>query len=484
MSLKRLFQLVAKEELQAGSAAATLYDAANANFLVIDPTLEFNPEQFDRANINRGSLSPFSPLAGVVTGSCSFQLELAGTGAATTPPFGLLLEACGMRQDATTQVTIGAIGVGEAFFNGELVTDSGAGNNTAYVVHDTYNGETRLLLRGESGAMTNGGVLTGSTSGSTATTSTVSTAFGISWTPDSIELISLSFAVDAGVNVIGDVVIGQTSGAIGILQETPTGLTCSVRVLDGIFVNGEDAWNVTLGGGATNMLNGIIAATTTQTNVPALSMAVIEDGPAKALLGCRGTFSLGGNIGEAMLFDFEFTGLKNAITDEGTVTGITYTTQVPPVMLGVTFDIWDDDRADGGTPTGTYSPRFSAPSFAYANSVGIARDAGESTGVYGSAHITSRTTSGNMTVDVVPEGAFAFIEAVSAGTPTHMKLQVGSTVGNKFIISTPSAVFTGEGGGETEGIATRDLPFRVGSRQPDGTDADDCELIITYQHTT
>lgn len=483
MSLKRLFQVVAKEELQAGSAAASLYDAANANFLVIDPTLEFNPEQFDRANINRASLSPFSPLAGVVTGTCTFQLELAGTGAATTPPFGLLLEACGMEQADTSQVTIGAITVGSelAFYNGETVTESGAGSETGTVVHDTYNGETTLLVRGISGAFTSGSVLTGSTSLSVATTSSITTAFGISWTPDSIELLTLGHSAVGGTNETGDVIIGPTSGAIAILQadDGASPGTVSVRVLDGIFIHAEVAVNQTQTGTIT-----VDTATTLQSNVPAISLGVIEDGPAKALLGTRGTFSLGGNIGEAMLFSFEFLGLKNAVTDEGTVTGVTYTTQVPPVMLGVTFDIWDDDRAIAGTPTGTYSPRFSSLSFDYANTMGIGRDAGESTGVYGSAHITSRNTSGNMSIDVAPEGAFAFIEAVSAGTPTHMKLQVGSTVGNKFIVSCPSAVFTGEGGGDTEGIATRDLPFRVGSRHPDGTDADDCELVITYQHTT
>lgn len=482
MALKRLFQVVAKEEVQAGSAAAALYSAANANYLVIDPSLEFNPEQFDRANINRASLSPFSPLAGVVTGQASFQLELSGTGSSTTPAWGQLLKACGMQEVVTVQLEITAAMAGsttQAFFNGETVT--GAGGGTGIVCHDTYEGELRLLLHTRNGtAFVAAEAITGGTSGTTGVVGAAgdSTAFGTSWIPDSIELQQLHASGITGTNDAGDVVIGATSGAIGILQEAVTGAALySIRVLDGIFL-AETLNNATQTGTITEDLVGA-----EQTNVPSISLAIIEDGPAKALKGARGTFTIGGNIGEAVLFNFEFQGLKNAITDEGTVTGVTYNSQVPPVMLGVTFDVWDDDRADSGTPTGTFSPRFQSLSLDFANTTGIGRDAGETTGVYGSAHITARATSGSMTIDVAPEGAFAFLEAVSAGTPTHLKLQIGSTVGNKFILSCPSAVFTGESGGDTEGIATRDLPFRVGSRAPDGTEADDCELILTYQHT-
>jgi len=479
MSLKRLFQVCAVKEAQAGEAVtgASLYTAANANFLVIDPVVEFNPEIFERANINRASLSPFSPLAGVVTGTATFQVELSGTGAATVPGWGTLLQACGMREVSTVAVVIGAVGgAADAFYNGELVTCVGSGA-VVRVIHDTYDGTTLFLCEEVTGTIAALDALTGASSGATATvTAGARWVYGTSWVPDSIELIDFAWSVDTGVNVAGDVIVGQTSGAVGILQETPVASPTSVRVLDGIFTNAEECWNVTIGGGAANKLDFLVAGTS-QTNVPSLSLAVIEDGPAKALKGARGTFSLAGNIGEALLFSFEFLGLKNTLTDEGTVTGVTYTAQVPPAMLGVTFNIWEDAAA---TTAAFFSPRFSALSWDFANSMGIGRDAGEATGVYGAAHVTSRATSGSITVDVSPEAQYDFIQKVTDGASTHMALTMGSTQGNLFKISCPSAVFTGESGGETEGIANRSLPFRVGSRWPSGVDADNCELVITY----
>lgn len=471
MAIRRLYQLLAAAETQAGVAASNLLTAGNANFLVIDPQLTYNPEQYERANINRASLSPLQPLAGVTTGQLSFQLELAGTGSATVPPWGLLLRASGMEQWATSALQIGAI-TGGPFYHGETVT-GGTSAATGRVLHDTYSGATEVLYFVTSGVFQSGETLTGGTSGATATTSSAPWSYGTTWYPTSTEILTMLNASITGTNDAGNVMRGGTSGAIGILLDAVTGAeTFTMRVLDGTFTSGETLNNLSQSGTIVNVTG------FSQTSLPSLSMAVVEDGVAKQLKGCRGTWSLAGNIGEAMLFSFQFQGLINGNpTDAGTVTGVTYTTVVPPAMLGVTLDVGDDTDT---TMALEFEPRFQALTLDHANSLAIPRDAGESTGVYGSAHVTSRASTGSVTVDVAPENSYDFLAKLINGGSSRIRLDIGTTVGNRFKISTPSAVFNSETIGDQDGIATRDLAFRIASRRPGGVDRDDSEIIITY----
>jgi hypothetical protein len=78
MATKRLFQLLAKVEDQPGVSAPGLVNVANAKILVQDPQITYDRETFERV-INRTSLSPLTPLEGVVEATCSFRVEMAGT---------------------------------------------------------------------------------------------------------------------------------------------------------------------------------------------------------------------------------------------------------------------------------------------------------------------------------------------------------------------------------------------------------------------
>ena len=99
MATKRLFQILAKVEDQPGVVAPSLVDVANAKILVSDPVLTYDRETFER-NINRTSLTPLTPLEGVVEATASFRVEMAGSSVAvgTGPDWGLLLQACGLKQ--------------------------------------------------------------------------------------------------------------------------------------------------------------------------------------------------------------------------------------------------------------------------------------------------------------------------------------------------------------------------------------------------
>lgn len=471
MAAKNRFQVVAIAESQAGVLHPTLLSASNAAFLVIDPQLTVNPQIFERANIVSGSLSPRAPLAGLVTGSYQFQLELAGTGGSTPPGWGLLMRACGMEQYGVRAANIGAV-TGGPFLHGEALT--GTGLTDARVITDIYTGLGTILYRASADTLASGVVVTGGTSGATATTSSASWAYGTAWIPTSDEILSMDFASVTGANDAGNVVIGNTSGSVGILVTAAAGAsgTLQMRVLDGTFIAGETLTNATQTGTIVNVTG------FAQTQFPALSMALNEDGPTKILKGVRGSFALAGTLGEAKLFSFSLQGIIAADpVDTGVLTGVVYDTVVPPAMLGVSLRVGDDGTASAADE---FSPRFQAVSFDQGAVVAIPRSANENTGVYGSAHQTSRSSTGSMTIDVGPEAQFPFIRNMISGQRTRIRETIGTQDGNSFTIYTPGAVFVAEAPGDSEGIATRDMSFRMASVGPGGTERNDSELVIIF----
>jgi hypothetical protein len=489
MALKRLFQVVAVAEDQAGKGVdqPTLLVPANAGHLVIEPSCTFTPELFERANINRASLSPLQPLAGVVTGTMPFQIELAGTadtGVAATriPAWSVFLEGAGMRRVTTQAVVIGAITPSgnnpAAFYHGEVVNWTGG---DGIVLHDIYDGETLMRIEIRTGVDPTG-TLTGAVSLAQATVSSTYVE-GTTWYPASVPVQTIGVDGDAtNASAVGDVVRGDTSGTIAVLvdaiAQTTADQSVRMRILDGIFTDTETLTNLTANRAAGTIdLN----AAEAQTLLPALSMAVNEDSVIKALRGARGTWSIAGNVGEAMILSFEYTGLRNFVTDGAPVQGVTYTSLVPPPLLNCSLDLWTAGEGGGvGSGTEPSQPRWTALSFDHGNSIGIPRDAGEQFGLYGSAQITERSSTGSMTVNVEPEGNFDFINKLNTGEAARIRATIGTELGNQFVISSPSATFTGETDGDQEGIATRDMAFNLGSVRPDGVDADDAEVVISY----
>ena len=142
--LTRLRELAVKIETTPGTAASGTYSAANAKFLVIDPTIEYDVPLFDR-EIVRGSLTNLEGLTGIKTARLRFALEMSGhaSGTPDVPPWDLLLRACGFSSKSMSKATIGAIS-GGPFRHGETIT-GGTSSATAVVVHDTYDGQPRSI---------------------------------------------------------------------------------------------------------------------------------------------------------------------------------------------------------------------------------------------------------------------------------------------------------------------------------------------------
>jgi hypothetical protein len=214
MSLKRLHQLLVGKELLEASSLATLFSAANGSFYVIDPQIEYDVPRFKR-NINRASLTNLQGLSGMRSGTLRFGIELTGSSLfANAPQMGLLLQGCGFRQEGLIRMTIGAI-TGGPFRHGETVTQTGS-TATATVVADTYTGQTTLWITNQNGlgngtAFTPTGVLTGGSSGATATP----TGFGTMLTFTTFTLGDLA---------LGNTLTQATSTATGIVTSiTATG---------------------------------------------------------------------------------------------------------------------------------------------------------------------------------------------------------------------------------------------------------------------
>ena len=472
MSLKRRHQLFAALESQPGVAVSNIRAVGNGDLLVIDPVMTYEPEIFERANFNRESLSPLQPLTGIVTGTASFQTELTGRAAGNAPGWAPLLRACGFYQAASDRITIGPV-TGGPFYHGETVSNAGD-TASGVVIHQTYNGTTTLRFEPAVGTFASGEALTGETSGATATTTSTPTDDGYAWWPSSTELLTMDGAAVVGASfVAGEIVTGNASGAVAVMNAAYTGPgTLTVRMLDGNFQLSEIITGQT-GLGTVDLDS---ASNFTMTQVPSVTLSLIEDARYKELVGWRGSVSMSGAVGEAVMLSFEGRGLPNAEGTAGALPGVAYSALVPNALLGATYRIGDDTVLTSGTE---HAPRLHSFAFNHGNTLGIPRDATQTTGVYDSAHQTARSSDGSVVISVAPEVSYAFTAALRNGTDIRTYLQIGSGT-DMFIITHPGAVLTGESGGETDGFATVDYSLRFGSRHDGGTDSSDGEIVISY----
>ena len=477
MSLKRLHAIYAAREDQPGEAVSGIIATTHGDQLVIDPSMTFEPELFERTNFNRATLSSAQPLAGVAPGRAAFQCEAAGRASGTNAPtFAPFLTACSFREDAFNMYQIGSITSGP-FYHNEVVTQTGT-SATGYVVHDHYDGGGRLYIIPISGTPNGTGVWTGGTSGATATPSTQTLSAGYAYRP--VSFPTYIYLKTSGTDPsIGDLVKGQTSGATAVVVALVASTSVTLRLLDGVFTDGETVDNITAGN--TFVLTAFSAGSNpAAAQSGSLTIAMTEDATYKVMRGARGTATLNAEIGSPALFGFDFRGLYSSVGSGVAATGQTYTQEVPPSMLGVTFLLGDDAITDDAD---AYTPRLNSVSFDFGGEVNIPRDMTESTGLYDSAHVTARSMSCEMEVGVAPEANFDFLNKLANSENMRLRFEFGTSSSKKFRITCPGSIINSEDGGDQNGFATRRLSCNLFSRTPGGTDADDAEMVMSYRHT-
>lgn len=476
MATKRLFQLLAKVETEPGVVASNLVDVANAKILVSDPQITFDRETYER-EINRTSLTPLTPLAGVVEAEATFRVEMTGTTTAgAAPDWGILLQACGFKQREFGIATIGAVTTVDAFHSGETVT--GTSGTDLEVVHDTWDGSTKLLLVDKQSTGLGNNPITGDTSTATATVSNWEAQQGWAWTPSTRPVVTITGSLASGVTLAaGDIVIGETSGVV--LQSIGAwtgGGTNDFYLLDpGDFLVGSETFNDTSGVPQFDLGS---SGFSTMSEIPSVSLAVIEDGVIRTLKGCRGSVSFSANIGEPVFMDFTFRGLISSIAD-GQLSGTpSPTSQVPPTFLEISYGVAKDSPKVA--PADEHTACITSLGIEFTNEVAIERCAASTDGTRGAAFLSGRSVTGSIDPSVRPEASFPFLDAFRNGDTFRQRVTVGDAAANQFHISVPASLITSEGGGDRNGLATREIQFSASGKNPAGNDANDREVVITY----
>jgi len=456
---------------------STLNAVANAKVLVTDPQAGIERSTYTR-EINRASFTPFTPIEGTAEGTITGRVELAGTnayavGTPAAPDWDLLLQACGFksRQMGVGTLTGTPSGPHDAFFSAETVSD--ADSDSAEVVHDSWNGATKLYYADPTGTLNTS--FSGGTSGEDQTISGVNDDAGWCWTPTSRPVVTLTFSASRSL-VAGDILVGDDGDTVVQVISTASSTTHDVYWLDpGDFLTAGEVLTNLGTGDTSNTLAG--ASFVEQKYFPSLSIAVIEDGVFRAIKGARGSVNFSANLGEPMFMDFTFRGLIAAITDGALAGTPTPTALVPPSFLNISYGVAEDDPAV--EPSAMHVPCLNSWSCNFENTLALEKCAASTDGVRGAAIIGGRAVTGSLDPSVRPESQFPFLQNFRDGTTFRQRLTIGSTAENSFHISVPASQITSEGGGDRDGVATRDLQYSASGKAPNGSDLEDREFVLS-----
>jgi hypothetical protein len=299
----------------------------------------------------------------------------------------------------------------------------------------------------------------------------------LGWIPTSRSLYSITCGTSQTLDT-GTVLVGGTSGAIGVVvgyAGTAAARTdYFIRRVQGTF--GSETVTPWVAGvaGSTFTVSGFAQLAT---HSPAISIGVSKDGVLESLAGCRGTVSISGNIGEPILFAFNFSGVKNAVTDAGSITGVTYTDRTPPVLLGATMTAGDSGDATLGAQRSFCASAFS---FDMANDIQYRRCLTAATGIDG-IYINGRAPAGTIDPEQSPESDFAWMAAYFATGNVRMDITAG-TGADKFRMKAHNMAVTGVGQGDRNGVIIRDIAFSLHSGSSSSV-AGDNEFCIIYDPT-
>ena len=484
MALTRLQQLFIKVETVEGTLANNLYAATEGKYLAIDPQMTFEVESYQR-DVARETFTPLAPVAGAVLGSASFTLEAAGRtggGLGVRPMFDIPLVACGFRRDRLWRFDVSGSITGGPIRHGTTITQT-AGGATFTTIGTYYTGAPYVwATQGLIGAVnylgtgTPGAGTAFTFSGGSFSTTGAPTESGIGWYPWSVPLYTLLFssAQSFGAN---STIVGVTSKAIAISYYDVTSSTqCVVRRISGTFSAGENVdIYLNTGGSSTGIpLSGSNTFLQADNVCRTASIGMSKDGVRETMRGCRGTVNITGNIGEPVLFNFNFSGIEDSVVDSGNVSGITYDSLVPPVLLGATVT-----AGDGDISSFTGQKTLCATSFGIdmGADVQYRRCMSASTGIDG---IYQNGRAPTLTIDPEqsPEVDFDVMANYFAANTNRMNINVGSTVANKFRFNMPTMTLQSVGQGDRNGIITRDLSFSLNSGSASSTAGDNEFTII------
>jgi hypothetical protein len=459
MPITRKQQLLAKLETTEGGGAT--FAAADA-VEVFDPSISDTVDQLDRSPAGSTLSRDFTPV-GRKTREVTFTSDLKGSGTASTvPPWGLLLEACGYRQDddGTRSFRILNVSFGSitgAFQVGEQITQTSSNVGVIVGVFSSANAP-KLASTADSdyaivvevkGTLTSTTATTGSSSGATDSTLTVATTSNHhAYMPTSKKLLNItigSWAVDANP-VAGEVFLvknGSTLvGSVQLIEEH------SATDLDVTLLWGEiaDGYTLTESGGETATISGDPDPVLT----PSLAVRHNLDGRNRLLLGSRGSFSMTGEVGEPLSFSWTFTGDVGTDADAVPIATSGLSTTRAPRLLGAICAY--------GEGSNIRDLQTKSITFDSGNTVASNLDANSTGGATG-ANVTDRDPS--ITVQVDNTLSTTDWESLrDNGSTVRAAFVLGSTAGNIVSLVAPVCQVTEVSIGDADGVSVMDVTLR------------------------
>lgn len=388
-----------------------------------------------------------------------FRQHWRGSGAVgTAPDWGKHVRACAMRQTGLVRLDLTGMSATEQIVVGEVVYQGAslaAATAIGICVTHLRGADGAILVAPISGTFASGAVVGAGCAASATSAAPVTATQGFAYLLDSLRVVQLTVAswssapAIATVGAVYDVLRGGF--AVGGLQiiDAGAGPNWATTVL-AVQLWGELANADTVTDGSNS---GTLNAAPTQVRSPSLSIARNSDGYLQRTADARGTFTLGGEAGQPLQFQFDFRGSPLSHSAALPVaTGFLGGVSAPRL-----FGSWV------GLRRGSQFFRFPTKRLELAvnNTVAISNDANAAGGAR-AAIITDRDPTitleieqAGMAFDVKSLQQNATLIGLGAvlggnGTGTY----AGRTAGNTLVMAAPSCQVTEMAPGESEGIKT------------------------------
>lgn len=181
-------------------------------------------------------------------------------------------------------------------------------------------------------------------------------------------------------------------------------------------------------------------------SIPTLTIAVYVDGVRQQIRGARGNRKYTGKNGEPGIYDYEFIGIYDAVTDVALPTPSGVETTVPVALLTAQFSI------------AAFSAFISQLSFDLANHLEPRPDINKAEG-YISTLLTDREVKGSFDPEMELVATHDFYGRWLAGTTGVLTWRYTGSVGNILVVSAPVCQYTKIAPANRNGIATLGADF-------------------------
>lgn len=481
---------MALENIAGTTPAAALTTASNANVLLLSAEASLEAEQIDKDYI-RTTLTKLKQGIGQKTGGVTATFELAGTSAGTyaagAPVWSRFLEMSGFQRKSISSVAIGVI-TGGPFRKGEYVND---GTNNFKVAMDTHKGDTVLYFEtnGALAITTPAYALTGTDTGATVTATADSIAnVGYAWSPvsDVIKQVTLGAAASA---VLGDVYKAAGGAVLVVSESTSSSSTLYFRPGNAVALVASETLTRVSGTGPTTLT---VHATPAEQFVkwPTGSIRLNEDGVALDFVGSRSNAAFEFTVNRPVQVTCTTRGLWSAAADVVFVTGAAPDIVDAPLWAGTAVGMALNEDAEWTDVADEVSPCLRSLSLDMGVQLSDHQCASATDGLLEVVG-TSRDSTATLSGDAMFEGEFPWLAKLRDGEVTRLRVTVGTTAGNKFVLHMPGLQATSASSGDQDGILTRDISANLtggvnnnlaGAASPPniGESGEDNELVLIY----